>query len=668
MKRKMINLFLILGLLLCLMPLAAAPVKAETDTFFGVLISDTEGNMSTGGSYWMYYPGLENEGQRTGPTNNFVNEGEEVVLLADPDSGYRFVGWFQGEPDPQDGELRYNGDPLETDREYRFIAPIGLTRPYICAVFQEDSNVHYGDQVQMWVGNTDGRAGDSTVMGGKVAVKYTPSWNDWPDEIVARDGTDFVYGEILQFYKGDECTVYAEPDEGYNFVGWYHVNIEWGPGGGKSYEGDVISTEKSFTYKPGVTIVPGDEEPLRYVCAVFEEKEEGTCTVSFAPGTGKGSMAPVTVNAGEEYELPACTFAHDNSERVFYRWSVNDELFKAGESITVTEDTTVTAKWHYTRDLKIDNSVDRSVTNVMGGVYVNDKRLNNNSYTLAFDETTSSAFTEPRNVTVTQMIKEAKEACLAEAENWSGGIPVTVVSETVSDPQINQTNDSRTFTYFDNAVDQAGDYYRYLIIDGEYLHYWRITLTIKTEFKGLFTDVKDSKHPYFTAIYWAADNGITRGYSNGAFGINDPCTRGHAVQFLWNMAKRPEPEASDNAPFPDVPKGHSYYRAVLWAQQQGITKGYTQGVNKGKFGVNDPCTRGQIMSFIWRYKKQPAPEAVSKTPFPDVPATHPYYKAILWGSQKGVTKGYTTGPKKGQFGINDTCTRGQIVKFLHSIR
>ena len=64
--------------------------------------------------------------------------------------------------------------------------------------------------------------------------------------------------------------------------------------------------------------------------------------MSFDPGTGKGSMAPVTVAAGEEYELPECTFAHDNSERVFYRWSVNDELKKAGESITVTQDTTVT--------------------------------------------------------------------------------------------------------------------------------------------------------------------------------------------------------------------------------------------------------------------------------------------------------------------------------------
>ena len=182
-----------------------------------------------------------------------------------------------------------------------------------------------------------------------------------------------------------------------------------------------------------------------------------------------------------------------------------------------------------------------------------------------------------------------------------------------------------------------------------------------------FSDVSPS-HPYFSAINWAAKAGITGGYKDGTFGINKPCTRGHAVMFLWKMAKKPEPRAVEKSPFPDVPKSHSFYKAVLWAQQQGITKGYTTGANKGKFGLNDTCTRGQIMSFIWRFKDMPDPKKVSKSPFKDVPTTHAYYKAILWGSQNGVTKGYTTGSNAGKFGINDNCTRGQIVKFLYNIR
>lgn len=188
----------------------------------------------------------------------------------------------------------------------------------------------------------------------------------------------------------------------------------------------------------------------------------------------------------------------------------------------------------------------------------------------------------------------------------------------------------------------------------------------------LFKDVRDESHAYYKAIYWAAERGITKGYTKGAdkgkFGINDTCTRGHAVQFLWKMAGSPEPKAVSGTPFPDVPESHTYYQAVLWAQQNGITKGYTKGADKGKFGINDTCTRGQIMSFIWRFKKQPAPQIGDASPFSDVPTSHVYYKAILWGSQNGVTKGYTTGPKAGQFGVDDNCTRGQIVKFLYNIR
>ena len=184
----------------------------------------------------------------------------------------------------------------------------------------------------------------------------------------------------------------------------------------------------------------------------------------------------------------------------------------------------------------------------------------------------------------------------------------------------------------------------------------------------VFSDVNDPEHPYYDAIYWASENSITKGYSDGSFGIGDTCTRGQAVMFLWRMGGCPEPEAVSKSPFTDVPESHTYYKAVLWAQQNGITKGYTTGEKAGQFAVDDACSRGQIMTFIWRYKEQPQPEEVSQSPFSDVAENHAYYKAILWGSQEGITKGYTSGPDKGKFGIDDACTRGQIVTFLHRIR
>ena len=201
--------------------------EAASTSFFGVLISDATGSMNTGGSYYMDYPGMEGDPSRTSSSNNFVEDGNGVYIEAYPADGYKFVGWYQGDPDRAEGKL-YVGDPLTTDRAYQFDAPIDLERPYICAVFDVDDSPQ-GDQVMMWVGNTEVIGPNSAAQGGKVAVKYTPSYDVYPESITAKDGTDFVAGEILQFYKGDECTVYAKADQGYSFIGWYHVNIEWAP-------------------------------------------------------------------------------------------------------------------------------------------------------------------------------------------------------------------------------------------------------------------------------------------------------------------------------------------------------------------------------------------------------------------------------------------------------
>ena len=87
--------------------------------------------------------------------------------------------------------------------------------------------------------------------------------------------------------------------------------------------------------------------------AAFADGE--TYTVSFAPGTGTGSMASVTVNAGDSYTLPACGFTHANPERAFYKWVVGSEFKDPGDAITVSADTTVTAKWKYTTSPTVDN-------------------------------------------------------------------------------------------------------------------------------------------------------------------------------------------------------------------------------------------------------------------------------------------------------------------------
>ena len=111
-----------------------------------------------------------------------------------------------------------------------------------------------------------------------------------------------------------------------------------------------------------------------------------------------------------------------------------------------------------------------------------------------------------------------------------------------------------------------------------------------------FSDVQDPSHPYYKAICWAAETGITKGYEDGTFGIDRACTRSEVMMFLWRMAGKPLPKLVSESPFSDVSTKHAFYRAIVWGSQQKITKGYDDGT----FGINTECTRGQIVTFLYR--------------------------------------------------------------------
>ena len=197
--------------------------------------------------------------------------------------------------------------------------------------------------------------------------------------------------------------------------------------------------------------------------------------------------------------------------------------------------------------------------------------------------------------------------------------------------------------------------------DGEVLRIRAATRTLGTAKAGrkVFSDVLDPSHPYYNAIYWAADKGIAGGYSDGTFGIDRACTRAEAIRFLWCFAGKPEPKQTPALSFRDVPKSGAFYKPILWAYQTGIAGGYSDGT----FRMNEACTRGHIMMFIWKYLRKPVPAMSSASPFCDVPKQHIYYRAILYGYQKEITKGFADGT----FGVDRNCTRGQIIKFLHNL-
>ena len=174
-----------------------------------------------------------------------------------------------------------------------------------------------------------------------------------------------------------------------------------------------------------------------------------------------------------------------------------------------------------------------------------------------------------------------------------------------------------------------------------------------------FTDVIPNQTLHAKEVYWAAAKGITKGYTGtNLFGVEDTCTRGEAAMFLWRLAGKPTPKSVSTPPFSDVPKSHVFYNAILWAYQKGIAKGYSNG----KFDVDGKCTRGQIATFIWRYKGSPKPKS-SVSPFKD--ALTPAYKtAIIWAAEKGITKGFSDNT----FRDKQYCTRGEIVTFLYRVK
>lgn len=173
-----------------------------------------------------------------------------------------------------------------------------------------------------------------------------------------------------------------------------------------------------------------------------------------------------------------------------------------------------------------------------------------------------------------------------------------------------------------------------------------------------FTDVEyEGRHaPFADAILWASDNGITQGYGDGTFRPDQACTRAQVVTFLWRAAGCPEPKSSVNN-FSDVSYEGAlvhYYKAILWASEQGITTGF----NNGTFRPFDVCTRAQFVTFLWRCEGKPTVNI--ENPFTDV-VRNSYYDAIMWAYQTGVTQGYGNG----LFKPDSVCSRAHVVTFIY---
>ena len=183
------------------------------------------------------------------------------------------------------------------------------------------------------------------------------------------------------------------------------------------------------------------------------------------------------------------------------------------------------------------------------------------------------------------------------------------------------------------------------------------TVAIKIGQTMNFIDVKTTDY-FYNSVKWAVGKNITNGTSSTTFSPYKSCTRAEIVTFLWRAAGSPEPTTTRN-PFRDVNAvtHSSYYKAILWASQKGITS----GTSTTAFSPDQVCTRAQIVTFLYRYAGQPS--GYYSNPFKDVGATSEasYYKAILWA----VGKGITTGTSATTFSPYASCNRAEAVTFLY---
>ena len=166
-----------------------------------------------------------------------------------------------------------------------------------------------------------------------------------------------------------------------------------------------------------------------------------------------------------------------------------------------------------------------------------------------------------------------------------------------------------------------------------------------------FSDI-GSDSWYHDAVYWAADKGITAGTSKTEFGPMKSCTRGQIVTFLWRYAGAPKTSLAGN-PFKDV-NNQYYAEAVMWAKNKNITVGTSATTFDGEQTID----RKQAITFLWRLEGSREPSKESG--FSDIPSGKYYSKAVAWGVENHITNGIG----ENKFGPDNPCTRAQIVKFI----
>ena len=410
---------------------------------------------------------------------------------------------------------------------------------------------------------------------------------------------------------------------------------------------------------------------------VVGEGEARSFTITFNANGGTGSMEPVTVEGGSRYPLPACGFIPPVNMQ-FSGWALSaDGSVIADGAIMVTSNITLYAIWEPVPvnefvvffDGNGGTPAVSSMTTIGHRLAFLPGAFRSGSYCFDgwYTERNGGELITTSTVFAANTIVYARWTYTGGSGGSGGYVPgyyiiratagaggfITPSGDVSVRAGANQTftiTPNRGYAVSDVKIDgrSIGAVQSYTFENISASH----TIEVQFRVRSSFVDVPSGSY-YEDAVDWAVANGITTGTDAAHFSPDGICTRAQAVTFLWRAAGRPAPE-SRTMPFTDVPADSYYYDAVLWAVENGITK----GTSSTTFSPDDTCTRAQIVTFLWRSEQSPA--AGSSNPFTDVSADAYYADAVLWAVKEAIT----TGTTRTTFSPDAECTRAQIVAFL----
>ena len=425
------------------------------------------------------------------------------------------------------------------------------------------------------IGGTEYEVGDSYTVDRDTEIKAL-----WKNSVITptahtvtvkTDGNGTASASPDKAVAGTEITLTATPANGYHFKEWQVIS------------GGVTIKDDKFTM-PSANVE---------VKAIFEKDAppaptEFTITVK-TDGNGTASASPDKAVAGTEIRLTATP----NTGYHFKEWQVMSGGVTIKDNKFIMPSANVEIKAIFEKNAFTGGGTGTGATTYP--ITVNSKN----------GDVTASHKSAAKGTTVTLTVDPDK-GCVLDT--------LTVLDGNNKDLKLTEKNGKYTFTMPDSKV--------------------TVEASFKEEFPDLpnsFSDLAPSDFCY-DAVMWAVGRDITGGIGNYTFGPNLPCTRAQAVTFLWRAAGSPEPETRA-MPFTDVPVGSYYYNAVLWAIENGIT----EGTSDTMFSPDDTCSRAQIVTFLWRAGGSPAVSGNSA--FTDVASDAYYAAAVIWAEKNDITGG-----------------------------